>query len=119
MLFRSDLKLTGKAENGEYSASGGSDIKAYDLILNQLECSASGGSDIYTHVTDYIKASASGGSDAVSYTHLDVYKRQGRKEQRVKLATDHVGLTTERGVATQDLTGQTAPAERPRFPEQR
>ena len=59
----SDLKLTGKAENGEYSASGGSDIKAYDLILNQLECSASGGSDIYTHVTDYIKASASGGSD--------------------------------------------------------
>ena len=44
-------------------ASGGSDIKAYDLILNQLECSASGGSDIYTHVTDYIKASASGGSD--------------------------------------------------------
>lgn len=59
----SDLKLTGKAENGEYSASGGSDIKAYDLILNQLECSASGGSDIYTHVTDYIKASANGGSD--------------------------------------------------------
>lgn len=59
----SDLKLTGKAESGEYSASGGSDIKAYDLILNQLECSASGGSDIYTHVTDYIKASASGGSD--------------------------------------------------------
>ena len=31
----------------------------------------------------------------------------GRKEQRVKLATDHVGLPTERGVATQDLTGQT------------
>ncbi len=31
----------------------------------------------------------------------------GRKEQRVKLATDHVGLRTERGVATQDLTGQT------------
>ncbi|WP_297906327.1 head GIN domain-containing protein [uncultured Parabacteroides sp.] len=59
----SDLKLKGKAENGEYSASGGSDIKAYDLILNQLECSASGGSDIYTHVTGYIKASASGGSD--------------------------------------------------------
>ncbi|WP_165155513.1 head GIN domain-containing protein [Parabacteroides sp. ZJ-118] len=59
----SDLKLAGKAENGEYSASGGSDIKAYDLILNQLVCSASGGSDIYTHVTDHIKASASGGSD--------------------------------------------------------
>ncbi|MDD2952921.1 MAG: DUF2807 domain-containing protein [Parabacteroides sp.] len=59
----SDLKLGGKAENGEYSASGGSDIKAYDLILNKLECSASGGSDIYTHVTDHIKASASGGSD--------------------------------------------------------
>ena len=34
-------------------------------------------------------------------------KQIGRKEQRVKLATDHVGLTTERGVATQDLTGQT------------
>lgn len=59
----SDLKLKGKAEDGEYSASGGSDIKAYDLILNRLECSASGGSDIFTYVTDHIKASASGGSD--------------------------------------------------------
>ena len=34
-------------------------------------------------------------------------KQIGWKEQRVKLATDHVGLTTERGVATQDLTDQT------------
>ena len=59
----SDLKLTEKRRTANIPPQVARISKAYDLILNQLECSASGGSDIYTHVTDYIKASASGGSD--------------------------------------------------------
>lgn len=59
----SDIKMSGKANNGEYRCSGSSDIKSYDFIVNRLKCSASGSSDIQTTVTDFLDASASGSSD--------------------------------------------------------
>ncbi|WP_455639093.1 head GIN domain-containing protein [Parabacteroides sp.] len=59
----SDIKMAGKANEGEYRCSGSSDIKSYDFVVKKLKCSASGSSDILTHVTDYLDASASGSSD--------------------------------------------------------
>ena len=57
----SDLK--GKANDGKYSCSGSSDIKAYDFVIKRLKCSASGSSDIFTTVTEKLEANASGSSD--------------------------------------------------------
>ena len=59
----SDIDLKGKAVNGEYNASGSSDINAYDFVIENLKCHASGSSDLYVHVTEKLKAEASGSSD--------------------------------------------------------
>lgn len=59
----SDIKMSGKANTGEYRCSGSSDIKSYNFVINRLKCSASGSSDIQTTVTDFLEASASGSSD--------------------------------------------------------
>lgn len=59
----SDIKMSGKANDGEYHCSGSSDIKSYDFVVKRLKCSASGSSDILTNVTEKLNASASGSSD--------------------------------------------------------
>ncbi|KKB46347.1 hypothetical protein HMPREF1212_03841 [Parabacteroides sp. HGS0025] len=59
----SDIKMSGKANDGEYHCSGSSDIKSYDFVVKRLRCSASGSSDIMTNVTERLDASASGSSD--------------------------------------------------------
>lgn len=59
----SDIKMSGKANDGEYHCSGSSDIKSYDFVVKRLRCSASGSSDILTNVTERLDASASGSSD--------------------------------------------------------
>lgn len=59
----SDIKLTGKANDGQYNCSGSSDIKSYDFVVKRLNCQASGSSDIMTNVTEKLEASASGSSD--------------------------------------------------------
>lgn len=59
----SDIKMSGKANTGDYRCSGSSDIKSYDFVVNSLNCSASGSSDIQTTVTDELNATSSGSSD--------------------------------------------------------
>ena len=59
----SDMNLKGKANDGKYSCSGSSDIKAYNFVIKRLKCSASGSSDIFTTVTEKLEANASGSSD--------------------------------------------------------
>ncbi len=59
----SDADLKGTASECHFSASGGSDIKAYDLQAKVCDVSASGGSDAYVNVMERIDLSASGGSD--------------------------------------------------------
>ncbi len=49
----------------EISSSGGSDVDAFDFIVENARVHSSGGADVNIHVTRALEASASGGSDIV------------------------------------------------------
>jgi hypothetical protein len=59
----SDLHLSGNVEQVTLKASGGSDIKAYELYTKRCSVHSSGGSDAFVNVSEEISATASGGSD--------------------------------------------------------
>jgi hypothetical protein len=58
----STVKLTGNVKNLDVSASGASDLKGYDLKVNDCTAKASGASDISITVNQNLSASASGAS---------------------------------------------------------
>jgi hypothetical protein len=60
-----DVILIGSTEYLKAETSGGSDLKAMDLIAQRAELRASGGSDIKIHVEDELDAKASGGADII------------------------------------------------------
>lgn len=79
----SDVTLKGKAEEGEYKASGSSDISAYGMIVKNLECKASGSSDIQAYASGVLNASASGSSDIL-------YKGNPKAEVHASSSSDIV-----------------------------
>lgn len=58
----STVKLTGNVKNLDVSASGASDLKGYDLKVNDCTAKASGASDISVTVNQNLSANASGAS---------------------------------------------------------
>jgi hypothetical protein len=59
----SDVNISGSAKNLTIDASGGSDLRGYELIADICDIEASGGSDVYITVSKELSAKASGGSD--------------------------------------------------------
>lgn len=62
-----DIELRGTADYAKLHASGGSDLKLKELIVDRADAMASGGSDIIVKVTGELNATASGGSDIEYY----------------------------------------------------
>ncbi len=58
----STIKLTGSINHLDVSASGASDLKGYDLKVNDCTAKASGASDISITVNQQLSANASGAS---------------------------------------------------------
>jgi hypothetical protein len=63
----SDAHIKGSADKADLEASGGSDIKAAELMIGKCKVEASGGSDAYLNVTGELSVEASGSSD-VTYS---------------------------------------------------
>ena len=59
----SDVYISGTVASLKVEASGGSDLKGYDLATDFCNVSASGGSDARITVNKELSANASGGSD--------------------------------------------------------
>jgi len=58
-----DIDLKGKADTGNFRASGSGDIKGFGFIVNTLDARASGSGDIKAHAKESLSAAASGSGD--------------------------------------------------------
>ncbi len=61
-----DMNLSGKTIDFEATISGSGDIKAYDLIADNVEATVSGSADIKVTANKMLKARVSGSGD-ISY----------------------------------------------------
>ena len=59
----SDVKISGYATNASIQCSGASDLKGYDLVVDNCNVKASGASDINITVNKELNVNASGASD--------------------------------------------------------
>lgn len=62
-----DAYLSGKIENFQIKANGANDIKAKDLIANNVEIHAFGASDITVYTKNYLKVNLFGAADVNYY----------------------------------------------------
>ena len=58
-----DVKLGGKAGEGELRVSGGGDVHAYDMAFDELSFHISGGGSARVHVLQKLDGHVSGGGD--------------------------------------------------------
>lgn len=81
----SSMTLSGKVTQGNFDASGASNIKAADLVVGTLKVDASGASSIKCHVTGSLDADGSGAS-SITYRGEPTLKKSVSGASSIKKA---------------------------------